>query len=101
MSANLDLKKLPEKIVPYLAKIRRYSVIIFILAVLSGFGFLVYRIGVLTQAEPSPEAISEKLVNVRRPKVDPDALQKIQELQDQNVTVQSLFQAARDNPFEE
>lgn len=98
---KLDIRVLLEKVKPLLAATRRYAVLIFILAILSGFGFLAFRIGTLTNTEPSEDAVDEKLLSVKRPKVDQDALQKIQELQDQNITVQTLFKEARDNPFEE
>lgn len=98
---KLEVKDIPAKLAPFLAKIRRYTVLIFIVSALGAFGFLVYRVGSLLQAEPTEEAITEKLKDVRRPRIDENALQKIQELQDQNITVQSLFKQARDNPFQE
>jgi hypothetical protein len=51
--------------------------------------------------EPGEDDITQELKSVQRPKVDEDALQKIQDLQDQNVTVKTLFKNTRNNPFKE
>lgn len=98
---NLDLKKLPSLIQPILAKINRYKVFGFVIVLLVSYGFLVYRINSLVSSEPTDDQISEKLETVQRPKIDQATLDKIQQLQDQNVDVQTLFTQARENPFTE
>ena len=65
------------------------------------YSFIVLRINLLNRSEPTDDAVSEKLQSVQRPKIEPELLKKIQNLQDQNVEVQSLFKQARDNPFSE
>ncbi|MDB5185949.1 MAG: hypothetical protein JWL85_472 [Candidatus Saccharibacteria bacterium] len=98
---NLDLKTLPATLLPLLNKVKRYVVIIFIGVVVLVYGFLVLRINTFAQTEPTDEAVTERLKAVQRPKIDADALEKIQQLEDQNVEVQTLFKQARDNPFSE
>jgi hypothetical protein len=98
---NLDLKTLPEKLLPTWLFIRRYAVLIFFIVFASLVGFLVFRIDSLSKSEPSETDVSEKLQTIQRPKIDQSSIDKIQELQDQNVDVKSLFQQARDNPFSE
>ena len=98
---NIDLKDISKRITPLLAKLQRYATFIFIVGFLFIYVFLVIRINLLNRQEPSDDAVSEKLKTVQRPKIDKDTLTKIQELQDQNVDVQSLFKQARDNPFSE
>lgn len=98
---NFDLKELPNKLEPFLQKFRRNIVMIFILALAAVFGFLILRISMLAHSEPSEQAVDEKLQQVKRPKIDEKAAQKIQQLEDTNVQIRSLFKQARENPFQE
>ena len=98
---SIDLKAITASLKRSLNRVRRYNVFLFIMGFLFIYGFLVLRINILMNSEPSDTAINANLQNVQRPKIDKTALDKIQNLQDQNVSVQSLFQQARDNPFSE
>jgi hypothetical protein len=98
---NIDLKDLSSKVQPVVAFLKRYTKFIYFIAMLLAATFLVFRINQLSNVQPSDDAITEKLQTVQRPRLDADALQKIQQLQDQNVQVQSLFEQARNNPFSE
>ena len=98
---NLELKDIPTKLAPVGLFLRRYVVLIFILAFLAIYGFLVIRINMLSSAEPDDDAITEKLTSVQQTKIDQTSIDKITQLQEQNVEVQTLFQQARDNPFVE
>lgn len=98
---NLEVKDIVAKIGPILEGLKKYLVFIFILLVLSVYSFLVFHINTLAQQEPDEAAVVERLKTVQRPKIDQDALDKIQLLEDQNIQVQTLFQHARDNPFTE
>ncbi len=79
----------------------QYAVVIFTVTILGLYGFLVYQIGVLSQVEPEETAINEQLGRTKRLKIDQASVDKIEQLEDQNIGVQSLFKAARDNPFQE
>lgn len=98
---NLDLKDLGNKLQPTLRFIKRYVSLFFVVTMLAVFGFLVFRINQFSSLEPSEDAIAEKLQSVQRPKLDQAIVDKIQQLQDQNIEVQSLFDQARSNPFSE
>ncbi|CAN5710630.1 hypothetical protein BH23PAT2_BH23PAT2_02990 [soil metagenome] len=98
---NINFKDLPEKLALLGAKFRRFSVFIFIITVLSLYSFLVLHISSLTQIETNEQAVTEQLKTTKRPRIDQSAIEKIEDLQDQNVQVDSLFQEARDNPFSE
>ena len=98
---NIDLKTIAAKLLPLLAKLKRSAVFIFIIGFLLVYGFLVLRINLLMRSEPTEQAVDEKLKTVQRPRIDKNSIDKIQSLQDQNVSVQSLFKDARDNPFSE
>jgi large-conductance mechanosensitive channel len=98
---RFDFKDLPNKMMPVVSCLKRYAVFISIIIVLFIAAFFVLRINQYSRMEPSDEAVEEKLQTVQRPKVDQAILDKIQQLQDQNVQVQTLFDQARNNPFNE
>ena len=96
-----SFQNIGNKLKPLGVFFKRNFVFIFIVLQLIILSFLVYRINQYNQTEPTEEAIQEKLQTVQRPRIDQSALDKIQQLQDQNVQVDSLFNQARNNPFNE
>ncbi|HSX45007.1 MAG TPA: hypothetical protein VLF39_02775 [Candidatus Saccharimonadales bacterium] len=98
---KIDIEKIIAKVTPWLEKFKRYMVFSFILGFLLIYSFLVLRINLLISSEPSQDDYNSRLHNVQRPKIDKNALNKIQSLQDQHIQVQALFKQARDNPFSE
>lgn len=96
-----QLKDLLNKLKPLAGFMKTYAVFIFFIIFLGLLGFLVFRINQYARIEPTEDAIQDKLKAVQRPRVDQSALDKIQQLQAQNVEVNSLFDQARKNPFNE
>ncbi len=97
---NLDLKQITTQLKNLLKRIQSYSSFIFIIAILLIYSFLVLRISQLSQAEPDTATTAEQQT-IKRLRIDQNSISKIEELEDQNIGVQSLFESARDNPFEE
>lgn len=98
---NFNVKTTLKLINSISRKIRRYVVLVFIVIVLCLYGFLIRQIGELNNTEADEEAVAEQLKTVPRLRIDQDAIDKITQLQDQSVSVQSLFKEARDNPFQD
>lgn len=98
---NIDLKDLPTKILPLLSKLKEYIGFIIVIAILLSYGFLIAQIRSYVINEPSETTVSEELKKLSLPKVNEEAIKQIQQLQDTNVQVQSLFDKARQNPFSE
>jgi hypothetical protein len=98
---KLDLKDITTKITPLLQKAREYSGFIIVLVVLGLFGFVVLRIRSYATIQPTQAAIDEKLQDLKRTRIDEDAIEKIQKLESSNIDVKALFDDARDNPFQE
>ena len=96
-----SIKSLGEKISDLVPQIKRYLPYLFGLLILVLYGFLVYRVNVLNNAEPSSTDISSKGQTASVPHVDPALVQQLQSLQDNSTNVKSLFNDARDNPFQE
>lgn len=97
---KLDIKPILKKLKPYINFIKKDSVSIFLFFVACIFGFLIWRIGSLANAEPTADAIQEKMLGVVKPKIDQKSIKKIQDLQDQNIDISSYF-SDRNNPFQE
>ena len=76
-------------------------VVIFIIVLVAMYSFLVLRINTLASSEPSEEEVVEKMLTVKRLRIDQSAVDKILQLQDSNVSVKALFDQFRDNPFQE
>ena len=97
---NLDIKPTIKKISPALVFIRRESVAIFLVIIGIIFGFLIWQIGNLAGAEPSQSDLDERLLTIVRPRIDPESIKKIEDLQTQQINIESYF-SDRDNPFQE
>ncbi len=98
---KLDTKILIKKAKDLLAKYKKYSGFVFIVIILGLYSFLVFQISRLTLADPAPSAVDQQVQNTGRIKIDQESINKIQQLEDQSVQVQSLFESARDNPFQD
>ena len=78
----------------------KYRVLLFFVVLAGIYSLVVLRINTLSQAEPSASDVTLQ-TTAHSLKVDPTVVQKIQQLQDNSVSVQALFQQARNNPFNE
>jgi len=79
----------------------RYTIVLFLLLIACVYGFVLLRISVLSSVQPSDSDISAQVQASPVPHIDPGAVQQIQALQDNSVSVQALFNQARSNPFQE
>jgi hypothetical protein len=98
---NIQLKDVLPKLKSLLYELKRYTVMIFILILVLIYGFLAFKIGSISQTEPNEADVAGQLEGTKQLQVDQDAIDKIQQLKDQNIAVQTLFESARDNPFQE
>lgn len=98
---NVDIKTISHQLNSIAQKLGKYLWLIIFVIFVSVYGFLVIRVNSLTAGQPSDDAIAEKLKTVQRPRIDENAAIKMQQLEKQNVNVQTLFNDARQNPFAE
>lgn len=82
-----------------LSTLRAYQGFIFFLVVAALYGYIVWRINVYSNTPASQSEASAKAAT--QPHIDPATVQKLQNLQDNSVNVQALFDQARQNPFQE
>jgi hypothetical protein len=98
-NANLKLSK--DQLIKLLTAGRRNAAFMFIIFLAIIYGFLVFRILQLTQAEPDQAAVTAELKTIGVPKIDEEVVRKMEQLEDNSVSVHTLFDEARSNPFEE
>jgi uncharacterized membrane protein len=94
---KLNVRDLPAQFGKVLRKVSAYKVIIFFLVVTALYGFIVFRINTANNT-PASQADAQ---STAQPRVDQSTVDKIQSLQDNSVSVQALFDQARQNPFQE
>jgi len=95
-----SLKDLAAKWTAELRRLQRYTIIVFLIFVAALYGFLLLRINSLTNEQPSQDAVTSDVKAANVPHIDQSVVQQIQSLQDNSVSVQSLFDNARNNPFQ-
>ena len=79
----------------------RYTGIMFFVLVAAVYGFVLFRINTLSTAQPTNDDISAQTKTTAVPNIDPKVVQQIQALKDNSSNVQTLFEQARNNPFQE
>ncbi|HKR82472.1 MAG TPA: hypothetical protein VJR27_05770 [Candidatus Saccharimonadales bacterium] len=78
----------------------RYRVLLFFVLLAGVYSIILLRINTLSQAQPDASQVTVQ-VTQKSLKVDPTVVEKIKQLQDNSVSVQALFDQARNNPFHE
>jgi hypothetical protein len=76
-------------------------VVLFLTLLILLYGFIAWRIQSLADAEPDTQAVATQAKTVSQPNIDPALVGKIEQLEDNSVNVQALFDQARQNPFRE
>lgn len=98
---KLSLKDLPAALSETLQRVKRYAVPVFLLIVVAVYGFLVFRINGMQNAQPGSVSSGQKVTPVATPRIDPKLVKQLQQLQDNSVNVKTLFDQARSNPFQD
>lgn len=91
--------KLHKQLSGGLKQFLRYRLLIFSLVLVSVYGFIVWRIDTLRNAPPNLSVAASPTVPT--PQIDPQTVAKIKQLQNNSVNVQTLFNQARNSPFQE
>lgn len=96
---SLDIKTIIGKLNVYGQKARPYSYVVFIVLVAGLYGFVLLKINAVISQQPSSDAVSSQVKAANVPHFDKAVVNQLKSLQDNSVSVQGLFQEARDNPF--
>lgn len=101
MSENKkNIKVLIDKYVTKLQVLKQYRVALFILFIGIAYGTLLFQVNTIYNSQPSQDAIAAQVKASQVPKIDETAIQQLKSLQDNSVSVQTLFNNARSNPFQ-
>lgn len=98
---NKLVAKPVESIQSLFTKLSHFKLVVFVLLVVGVYGYVILSISSLTNAQPSEAQISELSSPIRSAKIDEKIIKQLQQLQDNSVSVKSLFNEARSNPFQE
>jgi hypothetical protein len=97
---NLNLKDLPAALGRLGHKFMVIAPLAFFVLVGLLYGFLLLRIGLLSNIQPDSADVSKEVSSLT-PHIDQKAAAQLQGLEDNSVNVKTLFNDARNNPFGE
>ena len=97
---DLNLSAIKTKFSAYVPIVSKHISFIAIIFILLVYIFTVFKICQLSNAEPSLEDQSSAEVT-SVPRVDQKAINQVQQLENNSPQVHSLFNQARNNPFNE
>ncbi len=98
---NILPPKLTNKANAAGAAANRYKVIIFVLLVVTVYGYIIITISSLSNVQPTPDQVNKISSPIKSAKIDKNIVMQLQRLQDNSVSVKALFDEARNNPFQE
>lgn len=81
-------------------QILRFRGPLFLVFVAIVYIFIIARVNTLKTAQPTRSAVAAQTTS-SQPHIDQVTINKIRQLQDNSVSVQALFNQARQNPFQE
>ena len=96
---KLDIKTLKTQVLDISKKVLRYKVAVFLLFIVLLYGFVWLRINSYNRAQPSTTEVSSQVKAAEILHIDQNVLNQLQTLQNNSVSVQTLFNQARSNPF--
>lgn len=94
----MNLSRITGELQKFTHSLYKHRIVIFVVAFFVSYGFLITRISSYTQQEPAASTTEQA---IKRLTIDKESIEKIEDLEDQNVQVRALFKDARQNPFSE
>jgi hypothetical protein len=98
---DLNTSELIDKLLGLAKRAQRFAPLFFCFFVAMIYAFVVYRVQILNASEPSQSDVTTQSQTASVPHIDPAVLHQLQLLQDNSVSVQTLFSESRSNPFQE
>jgi len=95
----MNKDKIINQLLPFKNFFIRYVILIFVICVVAVFSYLTIEISHYANADPTQDQITAKEASFQSVKLNQQAVNKILELQSQNISIQSLFDNSRNNPF--
>lgn len=95
-----NLKQLNKYVNILLEFVTKYSAVLFLIVFAVLAGYLVVRIGYLSRLEPTQAQIDQKIDEIKQTTIDTESVEKLEELEGRNISIEALFDNGRTNPFE-
>jgi len=95
-----SIKKYSEKMSRIYAIFKSSMHLLIVFAFFSMMSLITIKVGEYSRVEPTRAEIDSKLNNGSSKKLDQESLDKLKELQERNISIDSLFDNGRTNPFE-
>jgi hypothetical protein len=95
---TLSIKETPNLIAAKLQPLARYKILLFAGFVALMYGYLLLQINQAASTQASTD--QAVVAGQKSPHIDEVTAQKLQQLQDNSVSVKALFNEARTNPFD-
>lgn len=93
------MKQRLQQLKPVIEVLKKYSLVILIIAIGTVYGFTIHNSGKIVSQEPEQAKINEAYKGVKRPKIDEVISNRLDDLVDRNVQFNALLDKARQNPF--
>ena len=97
---NINREELINNVQIYAQKVSKYKAYIAGITLLLIYGYLLWHITSLNAAQPSSSSITEQANPLATARIDQQVVNQLQSLSNNSVNVQSLFDQARNNPFQ-
>lgn len=99
MKPKVSTNLISEKWLNKLRQLSRYAVLVFLVFVGLLYSRVLLHINDLNSQPPSDQAVSSQIHSANLPNIGTIDVDKIESLRDNSVSVQTLFDQARNNPF--
>ena len=95
-----DIKQQLQSVITKSSKLRKYTWLALIVLVALLYGYVIIKINGFLSATPSSSAIASNLKTSVSPAINQNVVNQLNQLQNNSVSVQALFNQARSNPFQ-
>lgn len=101
MNINIELRTIVPKAKKSAQRLLKHAAFGAVIFVLLAYLLVVWQVSKLANAEPTEDNVTAAETTDNIPKVDKNAIKQIQSLENSSTELHSLFNQARNNPFQE
>ena len=94
------LKQQLQSVVAKSSGLRKYSWLALLVLIALLYGYVLVKINGFLSATPSSSAVASNLKTSVSPSINQNVVNQLNQLQNNSVSVQALFDQARSNPFQ-
>jgi hypothetical protein len=97
---NKNKSNSPKQIQDILKRLAQFRVLLFLVAISIIYVYIIVRVYTLSNVQPGQNAVASQSTTTQ-PQINQAIVNQIYQLQGNSVSVQALFNQARQNPFQE